>query len=145
MPLSQVLEPYGMTDSTPIAEIPGFCPKIVHLEMWNIVIALKMWGHYWIHSKLDTHCDNHAVVHVTNSHKTKDPFLAICDRNIWLLTAKYDISLQIYHSWGKKNIQADLPSRLHSQCQKNQEVLQLMHCCGWDPVPDHMFKLDFYL
>ena len=131
---------------TPIMQIPGFPLKIVHLEMWNIVIALKMWVHYWAHCKLDIHCDNPAMVQVTNSHKTRDPFLVACDKNIWLLTANHDISLQVHHIKGKKNIQADLLSRLHSQFQVNQEVLQeLRHCCTWDPVPIHTFKLDFYL
>ena len=54
--------------STPIIQIPDFALKIVHLEMWNIVIALKMWGQFWSHSNLAIYCDNHAVVQVMNSH-----------------------------------------------------------------------------
>ena len=37
--------------STPILAIPGFHLKIVHLEMLNIVLALRTWGSYWQHKK----------------------------------------------------------------------------------------------
>ena len=36
--------------AAPAPSIPGFILKIVHLEMINIVIALRMWGKYWRHS-----------------------------------------------------------------------------------------------
>ena len=32
--------------STPVFEIPNFELKIVHLEMLNIVIALRVWGRF---------------------------------------------------------------------------------------------------
>ena len=38
--------------STPIFEIPGFHLTIVHLEMLNIVIALRTWGRFWKHSSI---------------------------------------------------------------------------------------------
>ena len=50
--------------STPIIPIPNFTLTIVHLEMWNIVIALRMWGHLWRHSSIQIFCDNLAVVQV---------------------------------------------------------------------------------
>ena len=37
---------------TPIYEIPGFQLAITHLEMLNVVIALKIWGHFWKHSAI---------------------------------------------------------------------------------------------
>ena len=132
--------------ATPIYQIPGFDLKIVHLEMWNIVLALKMWGHFWVHSNLTIYCDNYAVVQVMNSHRTKDPFLAICDRNVWLLTAKYDISLQVSHIRGVKNTQADVLSRLYSHLQGDAVILEdLRENYTWDHVPHHMFQLDFHL
>ena len=45
--------------STPIIPIPNFTQTIVHLEMWNIVIALRMWGHLWRHSSIQIFCDFH--------------------------------------------------------------------------------------
>ena len=130
--------------STPIIPIPDFTLTIVHLEMWNIVIALRMWGHLWRHSSIEILCDNLAVVQVMNTHKTRDPFLSICDRNVWLLVAANDISLQVHHVRGKDNAEADLLSRLHSGATVDPVLLaHLSRSCIWDKVPINMFHLDF--
>ena len=49
-----------------------------------------------------------------NTHKTKVPFLSICDGNVWLLAASNDILLQVHVVRGKDDAEADLLSRLHS-------------------------------
>ena len=51
-----------------------------------------------------------AVVEVINSGKTRDEFLAICARNIWLLSAIFNIHLIMVHIPGKCNVIADLLS-----------------------------------
>ena len=51
-----------------------------------------------------------AVLDVLTSGKTKDPILALYARNIWLLSAIYNISIYIEHIPGKSNIVADLLS-----------------------------------
>ena len=48
--------------STPIFDIYDFQLKIVHLEMFNLVIALKLWGQKWAHMTVRFYCDNLAVV-----------------------------------------------------------------------------------
>ena len=35
--------------------------SIVHLEMLNIVVALKIWTHHWVNRKVCIKCDNMAV------------------------------------------------------------------------------------
>ena len=55
----------------------------MHLEMFNIVIALRTWGSYWCHSTNTVNCDNLGVVFVVKTSKTKDPFLA------WLVLETY--------------------------------------------------------
>ena len=82
--------------------------------MLNIVLALRTWGSYWKHHKINFFCDNLAVVQVVKSSKTKDKFLAAYIRNIWLISASDDIEIIIKHIEGKKNVIADLLSRLHS-------------------------------
>ena len=52
-----------------------------------------------------------AVVEVLLSGKTTDSMLATCARNIWMLTALFDISIHIEHIPGKHNVIADLLSR----------------------------------
>ena len=101
--------------STPIYPISDFELKIVHLEMFNILLSLRTWGDFWQHSTVSLFCDNLAVVQVVETSKTKDPFLAACIRNIWLITAALDINLEVSHIRGADNHIADLLSRLYSQ------------------------------
>ena len=63
--------------ATPIHNLGGLQLKIVHLEMLNIVIALRTWGSFWYHSNITVYFDNLGVVFVVKTGKTKDPFLAL--------------------------------------------------------------------
>ena len=44
--------------------------NIVHLEMLNILVALRVWNQCWAKSRVRIACDNEAVVHVLNSGRT---------------------------------------------------------------------------
>ena len=129
--------------STPVIDIPGFDFKIVHLEMINILVALRLWGKFWKHSTVKIFCDNQAVVQVVATNKTKDPCLAACIRNIWLISAHYDITIQIQHISGKENVEADLLSRIYSDKQVDTQLLHnLQQNYIWDTVPIQYFSLD---
>ena len=84
---------------------------IVHLEMLNVLVALKIWAYQWTNCKVRIQCDNMAVVEVLASGKTRDKVLATCSRNIWLLSSLYNITLQVDHIPGRDNTVADLLSR----------------------------------
>ena len=84
---------------------------IVHLEMINILVAIKAFGPFWAQKKVLVKCDNQAVVSVLKHSRTKDAFLAACARNIWLLAAWYDLEMDYVHIQGKENVVADLLSR----------------------------------
>ena len=70
------------------------------------------------------HCDNLAVAQVVQISKAKDPFLAACIHNIWMITAIFDIEIQIDHVKGVNNITADLLSRLYSDRTFDLQLLQ---------------------
>ena len=36
--------------------------NIAHLEMSNIVVALKIWANHWANMRIKVHCNNMAVV-----------------------------------------------------------------------------------
>ena len=76
--------------------------------MLNVMVALKVWGHMWENTMIHIHCDNLAVVQVLNSGGSRDAMLATCARNIWLLTAMFNINLTFSHISGVTNRVADL-------------------------------------
>ena len=77
---------------TPTFPIADFSLKIVHLEMLNIVVALRLWGARWAHSVVTLVCDNLWVVQVVDTGRSRDTFLASCARNIWLILQPLMIS-----------------------------------------------------
>ena len=81
---------------------------IVHHEMVNILLAVRVFQDMWPGKHLLVKCDNQAVVQVLTSGKTHDPYLAACSRNIWQVTASKDIDITYVHVLGKNNIVADL-------------------------------------
>ena len=81
---------------------------IVHLEIVNILLALKLFAPRWMQRKVRVRCDNQAVVHVLRSGRTKDPFLGACARNIWFWAAKFDINIRYDHIQGIENKVAGL-------------------------------------
>ena len=132
--------------ATPVSPIVGQKLKIVHLEMLNIVVALRLWAPEWAHSTVKFFCDNWAVVQVVKTGKTRDAFLGACSRNIWLLAATYDIALQIEHIMGKKNIYADALSRIYSDKPINPQLVQyLRNNFCWRQIPEQFLNLDLHV
>ena len=117
--------------------------KIVHLKMLNLVIALKLWAENWAHSTVKFYCDNSAVVQVIQTGRTRDDMLALCLRNIWLISATYDITVTVDHISGKANNIADLLSRIYSVKPVDQNLLKdLQNSHIWRKIPIQFFNLD---
>ena len=81
--------------------------NFVHLEMVNILVAVRTWAHQWQGRKVVIHCDNQAVVSVLTSGHTRDVTLVAIARNISMITAFKDIELITVHIEGKLNVVAD--------------------------------------
>ena len=128
--------------AAPLLTFTDFQPGIVHLEMLNILLALRIWAKFWTSSLVIFYCDNMAVVHVIESGKTRDKFLNACIRNIWLITATHDIELHMRHIEGKRNTMADALSRIYSKSPICNNIMSfLKESCTWELVPVHYFNL----
>ena len=85
--------------------------NITHFELFNVFVAMTVWGSQWKGCKLLIHLDNIASVAIVNSGFTRDKKLASIARNIWMQCALYDIELVASHLAGIENRVADLLSR----------------------------------
>ena len=113
---------------------------IVHLEILNKVVAMKIWGDIWENKAIDIKCDNMAVVEVLTSGRVRDPILATCARNIWLLTAIFNIHLTVTHIPGVQNQVADLLSRWKCIDSQVNTLSSLIPNCQW--MPEHLDHTD---
>ena len=118
--------------------------KIVHLEMLNLVISLKLWAHKWAHFTVKFYCDNLAVVQVVTTGRTNDQWLALALRNIWLIEATHDITLNIEHIKGSYNIVADMLSRIYSDKSVNHQLFKhVKNTCTWHNIAIQFFNLNY--
>ena len=104
---------------------------ITQLEMLNTVMALKVWAELWQDEKVEINCDNLVLAKFLNSGKTRDSFLALCARNIWLLTAMFNIHPVISHIPGKSNHIADLQSCWTMTNNPEEKLKQLLPQFLW--------------
>ena len=114
---------------------------IVHFELLNVLLAIRVFGPYWHRRRVLIKCDNHTMVQVVTNSRTKDAFLAVCACNIWFTAALYDIDLVYAHILGR-NVVAGILSRW----QNSRENYEILHANVqdplWIPVSYNMLSID---
>ena len=122
--------------------VRGFMKRsIVHLEMVNILIAIRLFKFLWKGRKTLIKCDNEAVVSVLKTGRTRDPYLAACGRNIWYESAMSDIDLQYTHIRGTDNKIADVLSRWQGTTEQISWLYSHIHQPIWLEVSLDMLNL----
>ena len=112
--------------------------NITHYEMVNTIIPLKVWGSHWESHKVQLKTDNMALIDID---------MASYVRNIWLLTAKYDIGLVVTHIQRRVNSTADILSRWNSTTDDTKKLQQVVHRPIWHRIREEYFEIncDLYL
>ena len=116
---------------------------IVQLEMVNILVALRLFGCMWQHKRILIKCDNMAVVQVLKTGKTRDPFLATCARNVWMVAADLDIDIVYTHVHGVQNTTADLLSRWENTQEHVTLLRRLVGNWVWLITDESLMNLDY--
>ena len=112
--------------------------NIAHLEMVNILVALRVFSSIWTRKKLLIKCDNAAVVQVLTTGRAQDPFLGACARNIWFHAALIDVDVKYVHVLGVDNVIADLLSRWGHTHENHEALNRLVDNPIWVPVSHDM-------
>ena len=113
--------------------------SIVHFEMINVLLVLRLWGADLADSSIIIMCDNLAVVQVLNSGRGRDDFLLAVSRNIWLELALHNIDLEMQHVPGTENVTADLLSRWAQKPNPHPLLLELVSAPQWYiPTAQHV-------
>ena len=117
--------------------------SIVHLEMINILVAIRTWAILWQGKNIRIHCDNQAVVSVLTSGRTRDALLAAIARNILMETAAHGICLRTVHISGKDNQVADNLSRFFLGNVYKERLYNLLVCPIWVRVPHNALNINW--
>ena len=116
--------------------------NIVHFEMVNIMIALKIWNKHWQGKHIKFLVDNEAVVTVCNTGFTRDPWLATYIRNVWLICSTHDIHITVSHIYGRKNTMADLLSRWEGTQANHRLLREHVKNPEWEDVSIEAFEVN---
>ena len=97
--------------------------SIAHLELLNVVVALKTWANEWRGHTVQVSCDNMNACLAVQSSRSKDPFIQHCIREIFVWRVSFDVDLAIVHCPGRNMTRADALSRMHKE-QRCREWVQ---------------------
>ena len=95
------------------------------LEMFSIMVCLKLWGKLFKGKRIQIFCDNGAVCQVLNSGRSHNESLQSGLREIAFLSAEYEFQIRVIHISGISNRIADHLSRWNSS-QKHIEAFHML-------------------
>ena len=85
---------------------------ISQLEAINVVVAIKTLVSPEIsHTRVLVKTDNMGAKFALSTGKTRDPVLAACARELWLISALQELDIMIHHAPGDSLVLADALSR----------------------------------
>ena len=80
---------------------------IAHLEMRNVVVALRLWAPLWEGKKLQIYCDNMNTCVALQTGRSRDTFMQVCVRSVFVLSVGHDIEILVCHRLGVSLVAAD--------------------------------------
>ena len=86
---------------------------IAHLELLNLIVAVKFWQKWWAGHRIEIRCDNMNTCLLIMSGKSVDPFMQKGARELYMVVAANDIDLNVVHTPGLSLVLADALSREH--------------------------------
>ena len=102
---------------------------IAHLELLNVVVAVKTWGACWAGQRVRVVCDNANACTAIQTGRSRDAFMQDCIRELFVECTTRDIELKAEHCPGRLMLRADALSRAHKSAAardyiQNDLVLQ---------------------
>ena len=85
--------------------------NIAYMELWAIIISLRVWGPCISGCRIVMKCDNESVVNVLNFGRARDMFLQAGLREAAFLQATYRFELRVVHLTSQQNEVSDWLSR----------------------------------
>jgi hypothetical protein len=83
------------------------------LEIFTVLLAVRLWCLQYTGRRIRILCDNLASVMVLNAGKSKDPFMLKCVHEICFLCATHNFEIKAQHIPGVDNRIPDYLSRVH--------------------------------
>jgi hypothetical protein len=120
---------------------------IAHVEMLNVLVAVFLWATLWTGYTVEIHCDNTNTINTLLHGRARDPFLLAVARQIWFISACFDIEFRPVHVPG---VHMQIPDRL-SRYHTSPAIREWVH--AWSrqhdmkqvEVPDKAFEIPDFI
>ena len=116
---------------------------ICALELFVVVLAVRVWVQLLAGRRVIVSCDNQAAVTVINSAVTRDPFMQQCLCQLWLTTSLHDCEIRASFIPGEHNSLADYLSRWNLDIKYSRDFDSFCKQLGlrftFVDVPDSLF------
>ena len=117
-------------------------PNIAHLELWAIIIAIKLWINVVSGKKLHFFCDNECCVTIINSGRSKDGKLQMLLCELAMVCARNNVLVKMIHIRSKSNTLPDLLSRWYNGGSARREFKRItQNKLTRRSVAAHMFQI----
>ena len=101
---------------------------ISRLEALNVIIAIKSLIPDDLHStEVVIKTDNIAAAYSLTTGRAKDPILASCARELWLIAATRQLTITVEHAPGETLVLADALSRRHKSPDYDSFIIKTVH------------------
>ena len=118
---------------------------ILHVEMMALVIATKLWKHYFNGLKIEIDCDNMGVLEIINRGRARDMKLQQMLRELTFVTATHHCEIHVKYIRSEDNLISDRLSRAACD-ERSFQILQQMlkENPEWiqKRIPEHYFELN---
>ena len=117
---------------------------IAHLEMLNVVVALKTWAERWKTQRIRVHCDNSNTCLAIQTGRSRDVYMQACIRKLFMYMARFDIELAATHRPGTQMRVADALSRATDDEALHRFVVgeQCLQGARRLRIPENTFDID---
>ena len=116
---------------------------IAHLELLNVVVAVKLWAQQWANKRVKIACDNMNACLAIQTGRSRDPYMQNCVRELFVWCTIWDIEMVAEHCPGVQMTRADALSRMHTELRYKHavEADPLLQKASRRRVPREMFEL----
>ena len=94
---------------------------ITHLELWAVILSVKLWGKKLAGKIISIHTDNEAVACILNTGRSQDLLLQKQLRELTWWLAIHQVKIRAQHILGVSNRIPDMLSRMHEGAQVKRE------------------------
>ena len=116
--------------------------SITILEMFAVIVCLKLWGSNFKGKRIQMFCDNLSVCHCINTGKAKHLLLQQCLREVCFIATVNEFQVRMVHLESKENRISDLPSRWNLDVSYQNQFFELTNSFTLKdcPVPAALFN-----